>query len=210
MAIGGYSVNNVATSLAYVLANVLLGQGYLLYWTESDVVQVSPTVLKYNYSTSQATYLADSGYQAALAASRGLLTIRPEKSAIERVLVRPTVDGTVEDQSAVKIPALSLTVGVMVSGANYELGGQRKWRLRALAVEMYARSLGEQTDFADTVSETFDNNTPVDVLDHDTGTMAVVGSVLVQRPIASRETSPDGEAATTYKVTLNAVLEYVA
>lgn len=211
MALGNYSTGNVVNSITTPFSQLLLEAGYVVYWYETDVLQTL-SGLKPTYSLSQQTYLADSGFQAELAAAVGLFTLRPEMSAIPRAIDRPTVDGTIAGlQGEVAIPAASLTVGSMVAEHFQEVGTRQMYRVRSLEIEAYLRTAGEAQQLADSLSETFDTDTSFAIYNHDgLAPTTPVGSLLVKRPLARRTTLPGAQEATTYQVTFSAMLEYVA
>lgn len=201
--------HNVANSVALYLAAKLLAEGYLLYWHAIDAVQ-TPDQWYSQYSVNQASYLLDSTFAARVASAKGLLTILPKKSAIPRWIQRPTNDGTVQPQDSVPIPALSLTIDPVVTVANYELGSKLKWRVRRLTIDGYARDETEQSRFVDLLADWLDNETMLDVLDHEAGDLALLGTVEVDRVSLDAGFAFDEAEAATYEVLFNARLEYVA
>jgi hypothetical protein len=56
----------------------------------------------------------------------------------------------------------------------------------------------------------FEDQQPIDILDHAAGTLATIGSADIRDPAVVPYTDPLGEEATTYLVTLNARVVYVA
>jgi hypothetical protein len=200
---------NVANSLSLYLAGQLLAAGYLLYWHTIDSVQTN--VGWYNeYSTKQATYLADSTFAAQVAAAKGLITLRGRTPANPTFITRLTNDGTVPiEDSEVPVPLWSVAISTPVIEQNLELGSGLRWRLRGLSIRGFARDEREQSIFVDLLSEWLDQDKIVTVNDHDAGTLAQVGTIQVLNPASNTSTSLDAEA-TTFAFQFNARLEYVA
>jgi hypothetical protein len=208
-----FSASNIANSVALELAARLANLGYLLYWHQIDAVQVDAPGgdLWYpEYSTRQATYLADPTYAASVASAKGLLTIRSDISAIPRFVTRHTLDGTVAGQDEVPVPCVSLLVGPMRAGENRELGTHAKWRARHIQLIVLARDAAEQQRLEERFAVWFDRDTLFEVANHDDGTGAAVGDVRTCRPSVIRATVPDDAEAVTYQVIVNALLEYQA
>jgi len=200
--------HNIGNSIALYLAGKLLTEGYVLYWHQIDAVQ-TPDQWYPQYSINQSTYLVDATFAARIAAAKGLLTILPKKSAIPRWVQRPTNDGRVQPQESVPIPALSVTIGPMATIENYELGSTLKWRGRRLQIDGYARSTTEQSRLVDLLGAWLDQELMLDVLDHETGDLAPVGTVEVCHVSLDTGFDFDEAEATTYEVLFNARLEYV-
>lgn len=214
MALERCNEHNIANTLAIYLASQLLDDGYLVYWHAIDAVQ-TPTGWLAAYSTQQDSYLADLTYQAQLQAAKGLLTILPEKSAIERWITRPTNSGAVERQESVPIPALAITVGPLVSDANYQMGDRKtKWRSRTLIVEAYARDHNEQSHLADALQLWLDSDARFAINDHENAVegqpLAVINDVEVNGASVDTFTDRDEAESTTFEVLYSARLTFVS
>lgn len=209
MSLADYNEHNVSNSVAVLLGDRLLNLGYLLYWHHIDAVQ-TPDQWYPAYSVNQDTYLADATYAARVAAAKGLLTVLGEKSAIPRFITRPTISGQVQPQEFVPIPAVAVVVGDVVTDSQYELGTRNKWRARTLELEVFCRDTTEQATFSDAFTEWFDDDVTFDILDHTTGSLAIVGDVTVEDGKAESSTDADEANATTYEVVFNARLVFVA
>lgn len=209
MSLSDYNEQNVSNTMAVFMAEKFLALGYLLYWHKIDAVQ-TPDNWYYEYSTNQETYLADQAFSLALASSRGLLTVLPKKSAIPRFITRPTISGAVEPQEFVPIPAVSVKVGDVITDGNYEIGSRLKWRARTFELEVLCRDEAEQAAFSDAFTEWFDDEVTLDIHDHTTGSLEVVGDVLIEDGATESSIDLDDAEASTYEVVFNARLVFVA
>lgn len=214
MALEPCNEHNVANTIALVIAQRLLDDGYLLYWHTADAVQ-TPTGWLPNYSAQQAEYLADPTYAAQVAAAKGLFTILSKKSAISRWITRPTNSGEVQPQDAVPIPALAIHVGALVTGPNYQLGDRAtKWRSRSLMIEAFARTDDEQAYLTDALTAWLAEDAPQDIHDHENAVpgepLQVVNTVEVESVSVDSFTDRDEAEATTYEVLYSARLSFVS
>lgn len=205
-----FSETNLANAVALVLADRLLEAGYLVYWHEIDAVQ-TPDGFYYEYSTAQATYLADPAFKARVDGAAGLLTLKGKVSSNPEYPVRPTSDATLSiAQSDVAIPSLAIEVGPQVNGRSLEVGSRRRSRSRSLTIYGWARSVAEQTVLRDGLAAWFDENELVTVRDQDTDSLDLVGTLDVTRVLTDSAILADQSDATTYEVILHARLEYEA
>ena len=206
-----FSEHNCANSVAAYVATELLDRNYLIYWHELDAVE-TPDGLYTNYSTTEATYLANATFAARYNAAVALVTLRGPLTAANPVFVtRPSNSGVVADtQSEVVVPGFAIEVGPPVVLDRYELGTTVKWRARHLLLYGFARSEPEQGRFADVLSVLFDDAVVLNVFDHDAGSLALIGPLTVLSPSMNTDILPLGPAANTYAVELNARLEYIA
>jgi hypothetical protein len=207
--VSSLSERNVQNSVASFLASKLITAGYLVYWHQIDSVE-TPDGVYPNYSTLQSTYLAIPGFMARVNLSKGLVTLTGNLSALPRFVTRPTSDGKVEGHDTVPTPALSVTVGPMVSDGDFELGSKLRWRSRHLMVQGFLRNDAEQQTFADVLAEWFDDHTIVEIRDHVAGSLALLDTFDLVAPRVAKDTDVDGAEAVTYEVLVNARLEYVA
>lgn len=209
MALAPFSEKNLANSLSLELAERLLAEGYLVYWHPIDAVQ-TPDAWYYDYSTNQATYLADATFAARRDDARGLITLKGKTSSIPEYPVRPTSDGTVTSQEDVPVPYLAVEVGAMSPGRLIELGSRMRERYRHLAIYGAARDVEEQTWLRDKLGEWFDESTFFEIRDHDAGTLDVVGTVETTMVMTDSATLSLGADALTFELILNARLQYEA
>ena len=205
----GASESNFENSISFLLADALFTAGYLVYWYVSDGLQ-TPDGWYPGYRANQSTYLADTTVAARVAAAKGLFTFVDRPSALPRSPTRPTTGGTVAPQGLVQVPAASIEAGDIVTGDPYELGTLRRWRSRILTLTGLMRSTGEQSEIADLLTVTFDEDSMIDILDHDGATLAVLGNADVLKVSVDRATNLGGADAEQYEVTLMAQLQFVA
>lgn len=209
MAQSDYSEQNVANSIATFLATKIVTAGYLIYWYEQDAVETADGWYP-EYSTKSATYLADATFAGRVDDAKGILTLKGRLTANPVFVTRHSSRGTFDGAEAIPIPAFAVEVAQAVAVANLEFGTSLKWRVRHLLLFGFARTVGEQSVFADLFAEWFDAETRIDVTDHAGGTGNTVGDVRVREPSVDISTVIDGPEAQTYVVELNARLEYVA
>jgi hypothetical protein len=204
-----FSSRNVENSVAVALTRNLLALGYLIYWAQADGVE-TPDGFYGSYAANQAALQSDATFAARLAAAKGLLTVRGPLSASPAFVTRPSSSGTVGPQDEIPIPAVAVQVGGAAPTGNYELGSRLKWRARTLSISAFARSLEEHDLLKDALAEYLDEDVEIDVLDHDGGSLAVLGSVRVVEPAVEDNIQVRGTQFTTYGLELTAHLEYVA
>lgn len=204
-----FSTSNVKNSIAGFLGAALLQKGYVVYWHENDGLETLDGYYG-QWSTRQATLLTDSVVAPRIAAAAGLITIKGPITASPRFVTRPTFSGAVDEQDEIPVPAIAIDVGAAAPIANYELGSRLQWRSRHLIVHAFARTEPEQSLFQDFLAETLDEDTMIDILDHDGGTQNVVGNVRMLSPTTEGSIRIPGPESTTFAVELNARLEYVA
>lgn len=210
MALEAYSEANISNSFALNLAGRLLAAGYLIFWHETDVVQ-TPDGFYYEYRANQQTYLADAAFAARVDSAKGLVTLKGKTSSNPEHPVRPTSDGTVSlILSDIAIPSLSVEVGPQGNGKQVEIGSTVRYRWRHLAIYGYARNEAEQARLRDGLAAWFDEDTWVEVHDHEAQTLASVGLVQLARVSTDSATVIAESEATTYELILNARLEYEA
>lgn len=203
------SETNIENSIATVFGQALLDVGYVLYWHASDGLQ-TPDGWYQGYSVNQATYVADPTVAARLQAALGLFTIAERPSALPRTPTRPTTGGLVGAPDQLSSPVAAIKVDPVLTGPGYEIGTRRRVRNRVMTIETVCRDLTEQTRLTDLFPQILDDESTVEVLDHDGGTLAVVGSVDVLKGSIDSQLVPFGADAFTYTVTFHAVLEFVA
>lgn len=210
MALVAFSETNIVNSVALVLAQRLLGYGYLLYWHATDVVQ-TPDGFYYEYRTNQEAYAADPTFAARLTNAKGLFTLKGKTAANPEHPVRPTSDGIVSDAvSDIPIPSLAVEVGPQINGRAVEIGSPVRYRKRHLAIYGYARDEAEQSRLRDSLAAWFDESTWLEVQDHDAQTLATVGMVEMVKVSTDSAVVIAESDATTYELILNARLEYEA
>lgn len=205
-----YSTSNISNSLSLYLAEWLLAAGYVIYWHRRDALQTSATDWYFDYSTTHPTLLADSAFRALLGVVTGIVTLTDSVPAEPRYLIRPIDDGSVPPMDAVMVPLVSVEVGPAIPLKSAEMGSKMKLRGRHLMVDAYVRNKDEQALFQDALANWFDDELLLSVHDHDAGTLADVGSLLVQKSAVATELVFDSAEARTYEVLLNAQLEYDA
>lgn len=203
-----WSATNVFNSIATLLGAKMLAEGYLLYWHFQDGLE-TPDGWYGEFSTRDTTLLQDATVAARVAAAKGLLTIRGPVTASPVFVVRPTISGAVDSQNEVNVPCLAIDVGAAFPVDPYELGTKVKWRRRRLTIQGFARTWFEMKLFEDRLSEWFDMDEELEVLNHDAGTLASLGSVGVKDPSVEGDLEVPGSEPATFGVELNAHLEYV-
>lgn len=207
-----WSETNFSNSIAVALASNFVTAGYLIYWFEQDAVQ-TPDGWYGAYSAFQATtYATDAQFQGRLAAAKGLVTVRGKLTAAPTFVTRPNSSGLVpvRDSNQIMVPALAIEVTPQTPLSQFELGTTNKWRARAILVHGFARDGAEQGVFADLLSDWFDEYVTIDILDHDAGTRALLGTVLVERPKTATDIVIDGAESTTWVVECQAQLTFVS
>lgn len=206
-----YSHKNVSNSVATFLADVLVAEGYLVYWHEIDTLQAS-TAWYPSYYANATLYAADATLQGLIAAAPAIVTLRGEIPTNPTYLTRLPHDGLLGDPAALVLPVLAVGCGDAVPVVNYELGTPLKWRVRRLSVQGALRTQDEQKRLADLLSVWLDNDTMVTVEQHDgSATRAPVGEVRLTRVSVTTSTLPTSDAqASTFGLSLLARLEYVA
>jgi hypothetical protein len=204
-----YSNHNVANSVALWMATRLLTAGYLIYWHQRDAVQTLAGWY-YEYSTKRAVYLADSTFQAAYAAAKGISTITESLSAESKFIIRPVVDGSIGPAENVPLPVLGVQIGDAIGQEFIELGSLMKFRWRHLVVDCFTRNRDENKLIADALAVWFDEGTSITVSDHGAGTLANFGDVTLRDVRVDSAVWLDKPEERRYQVILNARLEYVA
>lgn len=207
-----YSERNLKNSLATYLAAKFIGQGYLIYWHTTDVLQINTTGTGWYFSFAQnrATILALPAVVAAVSTAKGLLTVVEALPAEPRFITRLISEVSIGLADEVPVPALALNVSPALPTDNYEVGSKLKWRPRVLAVDMYARDGYELSRFSDWLALWLEEDTYVDVFDHDAGTAALVGPARLLKPRVDAARYLDTAEAVTYEVFGQAFVEYVA
>lgn len=209
MALSNYSETNVANTLATSLATRLLAENYLVYWHEIDAMQ-TPDGWYFNYSQNDATYLADLVFAPRVQSARGILTLARSISADRRFPVRPNIDGSIDGQGEVPLPWLVLEVGAVENGDLLEIGTRLFQRWRNAVFYGATRTPAEQVWVRDKLAEWFDEALHLDVLDHDAGTLSVVGSVEIVAVTSDSEDVVLGPESTRFEFLHEARLEFVA
>lgn len=204
-----FSTSNIINSLSVYLAGKLLASGYLVYWHYRDFVQTTDGAY-YQYSTNASTYLADPTFVSRYSTAKALVTLTDSIPADPRHIVRPTTDGSVGPPETVTVPVLSISVGDAVPIANYEVGTALKWRTRHLVIDGFARTKEEAAALADLLAIWFDEDLSQNILNHDAGSLAVIGSVRIANMRSDRDEWLDEAEERRFEMLLNAMLEYVA
>jgi len=204
-----YSETNVLNSLSLYVATKLLAANYLLYWQYRDALQ-APSGWYPQWQANKLSYLVDVTLAAEVANAQGLLTIVGAIPAVPRYVTRLIDDTSVGPPDEVSVPTFSIEVGAAIPGPPYELGTKVRWRSRHLIIDSYARTEQESRRFKDFLALWFDADLLLQVVDHDAGDLADVGSLAVMDTSVHSATVLDGVEATTYEVLLHAGLIYVA
>ena len=204
-----YSLSNQTNSIAEYLATRLLARGYLLYWRTMDALQ-TPDGVYGGFYADQATILEDEDVAAALAASRGILTILNMDAADPAPLTRPTSDGAVGTPAAVPIPSLTIAVSHLPNGEPLGLGSRLRERFTLLYLIGYVRSFDEQLHLVDALREWFDETLFIPMFNHDAGTRAALPAVEIQDPVVDAAVVPLAADVQAYEIALTARLRYEA
>lgn len=207
-----YSTSNILNSVSMYLADKLLEDGMLCYWHAADALQIDSTASGwyYDFNTNRSTILQDATVSAAVSACRGIVTILSAYPAEPRFIHRLISDASLGPADEVPVPALVVDVTPVQRTSSYELGTRRRWRPRAVLVEMYARHQAEQRRLADWAERALEEDVVVEIRDHDAGTLAVVGDVQLESTSVSLDTYLDASEALAYQVVAGAYLMYVA
>lgn len=209
-----YSELNIKTSLAVFLATQLIGQGYLVYWHRTDVLQTgtSSTDWWYQYSANRPTYQGNGTYAAKVAAAKGLVTMVDGIPAEPRFVTRLITDSSVGPADEVPVPAVSVELSGELPQDPYELGSTVMWRKRHLLLDIYVRDAFEQGKFKDWLAVWLQTDAAIAVAEYDTGsaTPSIIGSVDVQQLRIDSARFVQGAQALTYQVMVNAFVSYVA
>jgi hypothetical protein len=192
-----------------MLSANLLSAGYLLYWHSIDALQ-TPDGFYFQYSTQQATYLADSLVSSRMAAARGLLTVKDADAANPVRLVRPTSDGTVGSQGAIQLPELVIEIVGFSPGVLVELGSRIRRRQVLCAIYGWVRNRAEMQWMTRQLREWFDCCLIVPIYDHDAGTQALIGQAEIIAADAGSMVVGQGAEAETFEVLLSMRLEFEA
>ncbi len=206
-----YSERNIMNSVALYLAAKLLEKGYLVYYHKVDALQISddPTGWYFEFTANKAAYLADPTVAAAITAAEGVVTIVDGLPAVPRFITRLISDESLGQDDAITVPAVSVECSPVLLTSRYELGSRLKWRNRHLIVDAYVRDDDEQASFKDWLALWFEQDTVIDVVDHE-GSMDPVGPLDLDQVRVDSDRFVDGAEATTYQVLAQAVAEYVA
>lgn len=205
-----YSTTNVLNTISQLLATNFLADGYLIYWHARDSVQIDETASGWypSFSQNRAAYAADSTFSTAVANAKGLVTLVSDLPAVPRFVIRLMSDASVGDPDEVPVPAIAIDVGAALSLSAYELGSKVKWRTRHLMLDAYVRSEAEAMQVQDLFAIWFEEECSIPIVDHDAGTQAAVGAVIVLDPgVRALPNIHQGDAL-TYEVLLNARLVY--
>jgi hypothetical protein len=206
-----FSTTNISNSIALYLAANFLAKGYLVYYHARDAVQINTTSTGWyrNWSQNKATYLAPGTFATAWAAAKGVVTFVEAFPAEPRYTQRLISDTSIGAAGEITLPAISIDVRPEGGQDNYELGTKLKWRHRHLILESYTRDLTEQVRFQDWFNLWFEQDTYLDIADHDAGTAAAIGQIDIVQPSVDAERFPQSTDATLYQVLLNALMMYV-
>lgn len=212
MALTQWSETNILNSVALYITSQFIAQGYVIYYHRQDAMQIntSATGWYYQWSTNKAAILADSAFAAALSAGKGLLTVVEALPAEPRFVERLISDASVGAADEVPVPALAFSLTSEQFQDGYELGTKMKWRSRHLMVDSYTRDDREQGRIKDWLTWWLELNSIVDIADHDAGSQAAVGSVVVDQVRVDTDRFFEKGQAATYQVLANALLTYVA
>jgi hypothetical protein len=204
-----YTERNLLNAMGTYLGAKLLGAGYFVYYLTADAVQ-SPTAWYPSWSTRSTTYTTDPTFAAALAATAGLVTLHDGETAFPRFLARPTNEGAVGSQAEVQVPVFGVSVDPDVPLREYEVGSRLWWRARAFHLDGRARDKGEMQALAESLSQWFDEEVVLDVVDADGLSGEAPGTVQVKRRSVDRSVVPDAQDPDRFQLELHARLEYVA
>lgn len=209
MALIAYSETNLANSVATTLSGLLLASGYLVYWHDIDAVQ-TPDGWYFEYSTKAPIYLADVTFGPRIAASRGLMTLTQSVAAYRRYSARPTSDGTVSGQDDLPVPMIVIEVGPLDSAELFEMGATLRFRTRPVLLYGTMRSPDELRWVLARMETWLSEGVYVEVRDHDSGSLAVVGDVEVVGVSTERAEVPLGPDTLRYEFLHEARVEFVA
>lgn len=206
-----YSERNIVNSAALYLAAKLLAKGYLIYWHKVDALQISTAASGwyFQFTPNKAAYLADATVAAAVSGAKGVVTVVDGLPAVPRFITRLISDDSLGQDDAITVPAISVECSPVLLTSRYELGSTVKWRSRHLLVDAYVRDDDEQASFKDWFALWFEQDTVIDVYDHE-GSLDPVGPLDLNQVRVDADRFADGAEATTYQVLAQAVAEYVA
>jgi hypothetical protein len=188
---------------------LLLDWGYLIYWHKIDAVQ-TPDGMYTQYSTQQATYLADSIFASRISAAKGLATITEGETSLPRFLARQTVDGSVSTADRTQLPTFAIEIGPDVPLTPYEHGSRLRWRVRSLLIAGRTRTREELQAFSDKMTQWFDDDNQIPVEDHDNVSGEESDYARITRRIITKEVVEDTGDTDRFQLELNARLEFVA
>lgn len=204
-----YSETNVLNSVSMYVTTKLLAAGYLIYWQHRDALQAGSGWYP-QWNANKAAYLVDVTLAGEVTNAQGLLTIVGAIPAVPRYVTRLIDDTSVGPPDEIAVPTVSIEVGPPIPGPPYELGTKVRWRSRHLVLDGYMRTEQESRRFKDLLALWFDADQVLQVVDHDAGDLADVGSLVVMDASVHSATVLNGVEATTYEVLLHAGLIYVA
>jgi len=206
-----YSSTNILNSVSTYLSAKLLADGMLVYWHAADALQIDSTSTGWyvGFSANRASILANATVAAALAASRGIITILTTYPAEPRFIHRLISDASWGATDVVPVPAMTVDVTPVQRTTGYELGTRKKWRPRAVLIELYARDQNEQSWLSDWVERAVEQDQHISVVNHDDGSLAVVGDAVFEQVRVETDTYLDAADALAFQVVAGAYLVYV-
>lgn len=204
-----FSETNIANSMAVVVAAELLADSRLIYWYGVDALQ-TPDGTYRQYQANAATYLQDPTVAARMSSSLGLVTLKGKSDSKVVVPVRPTGDGSTPAQNEVAPPYIAVDVGAPFAGAFSGLGDRERSWTRQVSLYGVARNEAEQTYLRDHLGWWLDESSFVDILDHDSGTQDLVGSVELLGVVVDSAIIYTSPSASRFEFIWNAHVKYVA
>lgn len=204
-----YSTWNMESSLADHLATGLIAAGWLIYWYARDAVEVPGAFVYPSWMSQHAIYEADSTFAAALAASKGIITLRSAVPANPVFITRLTNDGLEGKYESVSLPTIALELMPERQIRLWELGTRMWLRSRRALLFGYVRNREEQVLVADALQGILEQERLVTIIEHVGGTGSTIGdAILAQTEIDTDLVYDKSEAeALTVDVTLR--LDYI-
>jgi len=208
MGLAAFSLSNITNSLAEWLAEVLLLEGYLLYWPSLDALQ-TPAGIYPEYQRHHANTLLEVPEVAALLpTSRGVVTILDDDFSSPRYSTRPTDDGAVSASEDMPVPSIVVQVAHEPHGKYLGLGSRSRSRNASLTLFGLARDKPEQHFLVEVLRVALDDFAFINVLDHDNGTRDLVGSLEVHRAEVDTFQYPLGPSSRVFEFTASVGLRY--
>jgi hypothetical protein len=204
-----FSTWNIENSIAGVLATQLVAADWLIYWYARDAVEVPGGLLYDRWSDLRLAHLANPAFAAALAASRGILTLRGLMPANPTFLQRLTTDGLSGAPELVNLPTIALEVLPAAQVRPWELGSRLYLRSRHALIVGYARSRDEQVLLADVLQDVFEVSRQIAIVHHVDGSGTPVGDVDIVETRIDTDVVQDATQTEAYSIDVSLRLDYI-